>query len=845
MNLKQSGFRSLASQFRRDYFIVSIVPVLLLFTVFIVGAMVTRDYLADLIVQSTSDLNQEAEHHLQELGEQIILMKARDVAKQLEVYFRMYPNKIIEEMRDDPVFMDIAIQKVGETGYTAVTEAYTYLFRVHPNEKLNDRDMRFLAKQMPTWWKIIEEAIDGDETVGYYDWLEPDGSVRQKFLATTPVSMPLHGITVMASATTYIDEFSTPVKDMKLKAENIVRLYQRYIARQSSILIIVAVAVILMAFYGIYLLGRKAASRFIMPIMQLADTADHLGEGKWDLALPDNILQRQDEIGTLAQAFNSMSGQLKTLFSSLEKKVNELKQVQEALKKSEEELRALYEESKRAEELYRSLIHSSADAIVIYDLEDRVTYISPMFTTLFGWASEELEGRSIPFIPESEQDATMEMRQKVIDHGKPCQGFETRRMTKDGRLMDVSLSASRYDDHEGHPAGMLAIFRDISERKRLETQLHHIERMEAIGTLAGGIAHDFNNLLMAIQGNVTEIRYDMKTSHHHYKYLVNIEKQVERGASLTRQLLGYARKGKYEVKPLNLNDILSESAETFQRTRKDITIHHDLSMDLFAIEADPAQMEQVLMNLFINASDAMTDAGELFLKTDNVSSEEMSNKPFAPKPGDYILLTVRDTGSGMDQKTMERIFDPFFTTKAMGRGTGLGLASVYGIVKGHGGYIEVDSEKGVGTTFKIYLPASKKAVETSVTEPEEVVQGTGTILLVDDEDIILETGARMLEILGYTVLKAESGKMAIKLYEKHNTRIDLIILDMILPDMGGGIIFDRLREINPKAAVLLSSGYSIDGKATDILNRGCIGFIQKPYTLKQLSRKLRSILKDD
>ena len=227
MNVKQSNFRSLASQFRRDYFIVSIVPILLLFVFMIVGAKVTRDYLADLIVRSTADLNHEAEHNLQVLGERIILTKARDVAKQLEIYFRMYPDKTIEEMRDDPVFMDIAIQKVGETGYTAVTEAHTYLFRVHPNSKLNDRDMRFLAKQMPTWWKIIEKAIDGDETVGYYDWLEPDGSVRQKFLATTPVSIPLHGITIMASATTYIDEFSEPVKDMKLEAEKIVHLYQR------------------------------------------------------------------------------------------------------------------------------------------------------------------------------------------------------------------------------------------------------------------------------------------------------------------------------------------------------------------------------------------------------------------------------------------------------------------------------------------------------------------------------------------------------------------------------------------------------------------------------------------
>jgi signal transduction histidine kinase/ActR/RegA family two-component response regulator len=403
-------------------------------------------------------------------------------------------------------------------------------------------------------------------------------------------------------------------------------------------------------------------------------------------------------------------------------------------------------------------------------------------------------------------------------------------------------STSPILDGEGKLTGYTHTLKDITESKQLEAQLQQAQKMEAIGTLAGGIAHDFNNLLMGVQGNVHLMLMDMDSTHPYYERLKNIAKQVQSGARLTSHLLGYARKGKYEVKPVNLNHLVKEISETFGRTRKGITIHRKLAEDLFAIKADTGQIEQVLLNLFVNAADAMPSGGDLVLKTMNVTHKDMKGKLYDPKPGKYILLTVTDTGVGMDKKTMERVFDPFFTTKEMGRGTGLGLASAYGIIKGHGGYIDVASKKGHGTTFAMYLPASEKKVQEVVKTAEEVIEGTGTVLLTDDEEAILEVGQELLEAMGYRVLIARNGNEAIEVYDKNRDEIEIVVLDMVMPRMGGGEAYDRMKEINPDIKVLLSSGFSIDGEATEILARGCDGFIQKPFTIKELSQAIKEAL---
>jgi PAS domain S-box-containing protein len=515
---------------------------------------------------------------------------------------------------------------------------------------------------------------------------------------------------------------------------------------------------------------------------------------------------------------------------------------EEALRESEKRNKELYTEARKAEELYRSLFRSSADAIVTYDLEGKIENINPSFTQLFGWTLEEMKGKQIPFNHEFRKETIETAIQDLIDQGTPCDVFETKCRTKDRRLLLVSVSVSRHNDYKGESMGTLFILRDISEKKRVEAQMHYIERMEAIGTLAGGIAHDFNNLMMGMLGNISLSLYDIGPDDPNYKRLKTVERLIQSGSELTSKLLGYARKGKYELKLIDLNKIIKESSATFGRTRKEIVILKDLAEDLYPVKADGSQIEQVLINLFINAADAMPRGGDLFLQTANVTHNEMKGSPYTPKHGKYIMIKVKDNGTGMDQETIERIFQPFFTTKDMGLGSGLGLASTYGIVKGHGGYIDVESEKGHGSVFSIFIPASEESIQKDPIVSETIEEGDETILLVDDEEIIIDVGCQLLKKLGYTVFEARGGKEAIRVYQDNKDNIDMIILDMIMPDMGGSDVYDKIRTIDPNVKVLLSSGYSIDGQATEILKRGCNGFIQKPFNLKRLSKKIREVL---
>jgi PAS domain S-box-containing protein len=486
---------------------------------------------------------------------------------------------------------------------------------------------------------------------------------------------------------------------------------------------------------------------------------------------------------------------------------------------------------------FEVIMERMSEGILEITPEGRIVYTNPSSTALIGIAEEGLLASNFTGLFQ-ETDCQM-----IKDHLVTMQ-TQPKTMIKDFPVMINSkqiLLNILPVINEKHKTCII-ILNDVSERKRMEAQLIQAQKMEAIGTLAGGIAHDFNNLLMVIQGNISLMLLDIDPSHPHYEMLKNVENQVQSGSKLTGQLLGYARKGRYEIKPLYLSQLLEEISEAFGRTRKNITIHRELGQDLIPIEADQGQIEQVLINLFVNAADAMAEGGDLFLKMSNITHEEIKGKIYDPKPGDYVLLTVADTGTGMDQKSLGRIFDPFFTTKELGRGTGLGLASVYGIIKGHGGYIDVESERGRGTTFKIFLPVSKKKVQETIKTPDLLMKGTETILLVDDEEMVLGVGEKFLKVMGYHVLTSRDGREAIEVYRKNWEAIDLVVLDIIMPNMGGGEIFDRVKEINPNIKVLLSSGYSIDGEATKILERGCNGFIQKPFDVKQLSQTIRAIL---
>jgi two-component system, cell cycle sensor histidine kinase and response regulator CckA len=391
-------------------------------------------------------------------------------------------------------------------------------------------------------------------------------------------------------------------------------------------------------------------------------------------------------------------------------------------------------------------------------------------------------------------------------------------------------------------AGTLNFIKDITQSKTLERRLQESQRLESLGTLAGGIAHDFNNLLMGIQGNVSLMYLEVEPDAAIAEKLKNIEDCVDSGSRLTKQLLGFARGGKYVVKPMDMNKILHSSADMFGRARKAIRVHENYQPDLWTVMADGSQIEQVMVNLFLNAWQAMNGTGDMYLQTSNVFLDESFVKPFDVPAGGYVKISVTDTGIGMDEATQRRIFEPFFTTHEPGRGTGLGLASVFGIVKNHSGIITVKSRPGHGSTFDIYLPSSNKNPERDAATVQSIELGSETILLVDDEEYIIDVSQLMLEGLGYTLLVANNGQTAIDLFTEKKDMINLVVLDMVMPDMDGEEVLKRLRQIRPDIKVILSSGYYIAEQAQALIQQGFSDFLQKPFNMQQLSTKIRHML---
>lgn len=484
------------------------------------------------------------------------------------------------------------------------------------------------------------------------------------------------------------------------------------------------------------------------------------------------------------------------------------------------------------------IMMSMLEGIIELNHDLRIVYANPKALSLLEMPEERLLGSYFPHLFRDE----VRSRVKEIVSLSHVQREESESRVFELNGRDVTLNVSPVKDEQDKT---IIVVNDVTKQRRMEAQLQQAEKMEAIGTLAGGIAHDFNNLLMAVQGTVSLLLFNMDRDHPFYEKISSIEKWVESGARLTSQLLGYARKGKYEVKSIDLNRLVEDTSETFGRTRKDIVIRKMLCDELRTAKADKGQIEQVLFNLYVNAGNAMPDGGRLTVATRNVTHQEIPASLYEPRPGEYVELRVTDTGKGMDAKTMERIFEPFYTTQEMSRGTGLGLASVYGIVKGHDGYIEVTSEPGAGTTFKVYFPASEEAAapEFEQSAKENMPPRTNeTILLVDDEQMILEVGRELLQAMGYRVLTAVDGQEAVEVYDHNKENIDLLILDMVMPGMKGGEVYDEVKAINPDIKVLLSSGYSVEGEASEILDRGCNGFIQKPFHMVELSENIRKVL---
>jgi PAS domain S-box-containing protein len=498
---------------------------------------------------------------------------------------------------------------------------------------------------------------------------------------------------------------------------------------------------------------------------------------------------------------------------------------------------------RKSEERFREMAEHLPETIFEMDLNGKLTFVNQSAYEQFGYSPAEFaDGLNAFAMIASEDRSRASKNVEKILSGDKLGITEYTAVRKDGtRFPAIFHSAAVYRGDV--PCGVRGFIIDVSEKKRIEEQSYQTQRLEAIGTLAGGVAHDFNNLLMGIQGRASLLLVDLDPSHPGYPHLKGIEEHVASAAHLTNQLLGFARSGKYQVRVTDPNTLVEKTLDMFSRARKEIRIFRRFQNGLPGVEVDRGQIEQVLLNLFVNAWQAMDGGGKLYVETASAPAADFSDLPLADAAGAVVRISVTDTGIGMDPATRERIFEPFFTTRERGRGTGLGLATAYGIVRNHGGALQVFSEKGKGSTFHVYLPAVEKPVEEETGGAVgKRSGGVETILLVDDEEMIRDVGRQLLEKLGYEVLTAADGREALTLFQRHSKDIDLVILDMVMPEMGGKEVFEGIKALSDRVRVLLCSGYSIDGQAAEILRRGCDGFIQKPFNIEGISAKVREVL---
>ncbi len=500
-----------------------------------------------------------------------------------------------------------------------------------------------------------------------------------------------------------------------------------------------------------------------------------------------------------------------------------------------------------SEERYRSVVENLAAGMLVAD-DDRIVFANRTAAGFLGLPPEELISDPDPFrhVHPEDRQALRERHARRRAGLSVEDPFVFRLLTADGKMrwLEVSGTSIRW---QNRPATLNFLI-DVTERvraaereKKLTEQLHRAQKMEALGTLAGGIAHDFNNLMASALAYVSLMLCESEPSHPWYEPLRHIERQIRRGSQLTSRLLAHLRRKPERKTPVDVNGVIREVLAVFGRTRKDIRIAAELETGLPLVLADESQIEQVLLNLFVNAADALPGGGTLRVQTRRLDS------PAEAAPGEtaccWVELTVADDGVGMTPEIQERIFDPFFTTKEFGRGTGLGLATVFGIVKGHGGRIEVASRPGQGTRFTIRLPATAESGAATPLSPPALAtpHRRGRVLIVDDEPAVIASASRMLEKLGFDVLGAAGGEEALEVFSRHTEEIALVVLDVVMPGMGGETLYRRIREIRPQTRILVTSGYDFEGTLSGLLRekRGC--FLQKPFTLEELSQAVDAV----
>ena len=504
-----------------------------------------------------------------------------------------------------------------------------------------------------------------------------------------------------------------------------------------------------------------------------------------------------------------------------------------------------HKKSEQARILLEAAVEQSVETVEITDSQGTIVYVNPSFGTTTGYSREEAIGNTPRIVRSGHHNEEFYKQMwNTITNGKIWTGHIINRK-KDGSLFEEDVSISPVKDHFGKIVNYVAVKRDVTREVSLQRQLQQAQKMEAIGTLAGGIAHDFNNILQVALGYSDMIIEDEGFPLRYKADVQKISEAANRGADLVQRLLTFSRKTEFKPQPLNLNHRIADLRKMLDRTiPKMIEIHTFLSEDLATISADPTQIDQVLMNLAVNARDSMPNGGKLTFETSDVIIDGEYTRTHADmQPGRYVLARVSDTGSGIDDETLEHIFEPFYTTKGVGKGTGLGLAMVHGIVKRHTGYISCSSKPGSGTTFRIYFPALVSNTEiTGFPSGPMPLGGSETILVVDDEKMIRDLCSRFLTQAGYKVIEATNGIDALLVYQERGGEIAMVLLDLIMPEMSGMKCLEGLLALNPSVKVVVASGYAANGSVKHTVANGAKRFINKPYAVRQVLETVRAVL---
>ncbi len=949
--------RSLADSLRRNMLALSVAPLLVFFLVLAAGALAARHHVTQLITGSLQRLESMIELMVSGDGGLQIMARAKDVAGQVEAYLREHPDVTIEELRRSEVFSRIAIQRVGITGYTALYEAGTGIMRFHPNPDLIDRSLAGLAETLPDWWNIYNAPPEGKEDAGFYEWIEPDQFRTRKYMAVCPVQVPVSGRTLMAAATTYLEEFMGAARIASDLGRAVERELTHYTEAKIHQILLALGLVLGVTLLTLYFLNRRTVQTLIQPIHDLAQAVERFGADPSSTPETTAVRERDDEIGKLARTYEKMGEQIHRQIADMNRARLELARSEARYRRAFEEasigmsivspegvflevnrtLAAMigYEPSRLIGQAVERFVHPEDREERRRILEDllsgRIQYGhherrllhrdgSVVWTIFHIHLARNPEGQALHFVSliqnitqrrkaEDElrlarfciDNAAMgifriaddarflevnehacrmlgynreELLQRTVLDVDPDYTWESfrefrkllrqthsaviqrRLRRKDGTLFPVEITVSFFF-HEGEGIAY-AFVTDMSgrvqaeqERRKLELQLQQAQKIEAIGTLAGGVAHDFNNILAVIIGNANLLELSEGLSEADRACLRQLLAASGRAKELIKQILAFSRRGTQEKILLNLKPVVKETWQFLKSTLPaSIEVRQHIEAHLPALLADPTQMQQVLMNLCTNAAHAMEDQDggtiEIRLETAQLSAEDLRFQPDT-EPGTFLHLTVADTGCGIPPEHLNRIFDPYFTTKPAGKGTGLGLAVVHGIVKNHGGFLRVYSEPEKGTEMHIFLPAAETLPSTEPLTPaaREIPRGSGTVLFVDDEPALVELGRHMLAHLGYTPEPRTSPLEALAAFRANPEKFTAVVTDMTMPHMNGMSLAKEILQIRPHTPIVLCTGFS--DKTNEEKARGCgiQAFLYKPLTMNDLAQALRKITRSE